>query len=118
MLSAATLARLRTTQEAALPDTCTIVRTTRSASTTSDDGTATPSTTTGVACRLMPGGNPREYEVGSRLTGATLWTLTLAHDADIRADDTVTIGTKTLYVVGVHAGQAWITATRALCEER
>lgn len=118
MLSAEILARLRAVQEDALPDTCTIVRTTLAASDTSDAGTATATPTENVPCRIMAGGNPREYEVGGRLTGASLWTLTVAWDRDIRADDVVTLGTKTLYVVGVHRGQAWATAGRALCEER
>jgi SPP1 family predicted phage head-tail adaptor len=98
-----------------LPDLCT-----RSRPVLSDDGrggqiVGTPDTRS-YACRLAPT-TGREAEVAARLVGKTTLTVTLPHDADVRAEDTLTVGARTLHVVAVLRGGAWQTALRVLAVE-
>ena len=114
MLSASDLATMRTTQALALPDTATRTRKTY----VSDGmGGQTPSeSTTSYACRLAPTSG-RELEVAARITSAVTFTVTLPYDADVTADDVLTVNGRTLRVIAVLQGGAWQTALRVLAVE-
>jgi head-tail adaptor len=104
----------RTAQELFLPTACTISRRTLTAV---GDGTFTESTaTTATVCRDVPTSG-RELEIAARLTTKLARTVTLPHDADVRAEDRIVIGTRTLDVLAVLSGGSYITALRVLCAE-
>ncbi len=115
MLSAADLAAMRTTQEAALPDTCVRSRPQYSSDGRGGQTVGTPNTTT-FACRIAPTSG-RELEVAARLTSAVAYTVTLPAGSDVRAEDSLAVGGRTLQVIAVLAGGAWETARRVLCVE-
>ena len=114
MLSASDLTTMRAAQAAALPDTATRTRKTY----VSDGmGGQTPSeSTTSYACRLAPTSG-RELEVAARVTSAVTFTVTLPYDADVVADDELTVNGRTFQIVAVLAGGAWQTALRVLAVE-
>ena len=116
MLSAADLAAMRTTQEAALPDTATIKSAT---SGRSDTGGVTTSWggTTAVACRLSSRGVPEEYLAMGAERGVQYWMVTLPYGTAVTADNRLVIGTRTLEIVGFASGGKWETALRAVCKE-
>ena len=115
MFSAANLATMRATQETALPDSCTRSRPVLTADGTGGQTAGTPATAT-YACRLAATGG-REVEIAAQLTAERTVTVTLPHDADIQAQDTLTVGGRTLQVIAVLAAGAWETARRVLAVE-
>jgi len=117
MLTSTEIEAMRTMQEAALPDTCTIKR-----RTLTSDGqggyTESWSTVDTVNCRLSPATRlPEEIAQAGKLTGTTAWIVTLDHDADVTAEDRLEIGSKTLEVLAVLSGKTWETARRVICQE-
>jgi head-tail adaptor len=112
MLGTGELARMRATQEAALPDSCTI----QEATVTQDDigqplkgWTAAASD---VACRLARK-RTRETVAGEKVTEVGDWVLTVAHDQLLTCGNRVVIGSRIFEIVGVNTGESWETATRA-----
>jgi SPP1 family predicted phage head-tail adaptor len=114
MLSAPDLAQMRATQALALPDTATR---TRNVETPNGMGgyTQTPTTTT-YACRIAPT-TGRELEIAARLTSAVTYTVTLPYDADVVADDELTVNGRRFKIEAVLQGGAWQTALRLLAVE-
>jgi len=114
LLSDATLAQMRAAQALALPDTAT-----RTRKTYVSDGmggqTMSESTAT-YAVRDSPT-TGRELEIAGRITSAVTRTLTFPHDADVVADDEVTINGRGRQVIAVLQGGAWQTALRVLAVE-
>ena len=114
MLDARDLADMRAAQALALPDTATR---TRSMLVSDGMGGQTPSeSTTSYACRLAPASG-RELEIAARMTSAVAFTITLPHDADVAADDVITVNGRAFQVVAVLQGGAWQTALRVLAVE-
>mgnify|MGYP000981949564 CR=1 FL=1 len=114
MLSATEVAAMRAIQGEALPDTAT-----RTRKALVPDGmgghTETPSTET-YACRIAPTSG-RELEVAARITSAVTFIVTLPYDADVVADDELTVNGRTFQIVAVLRGEAWQTALRVLAVE-
>ena len=114
MLSADDLDIMRATQAMALPNTATR---TRRMYVSDGMGGQTPSeSTTSYACRLAPTSG-RELEVAARVTSAVTFTVTLPYDADVVADDELTVNGRTFQIVAVLRGEAWQTALRVLAVE-
>jgi len=114
LLSSATLTQMRAAQAAALSDSATRTRSTY----VSDGmgGQTASASTTAYACRLAPTSG-RELEIAARITSAVAFTITLPYDADVQADDVLTVSGRTFKVVAVLAGGAWQTALRVLAVE-
>ena len=111
-LQATELSRMRSTQEDALPDTCTI-----QAPTVTKDGIGQPvkswsARDTDIECRISPR-NIRELVMGSRDTPVGEWVLTVAHDQTIETGDRVIYDSRTFEVVGVEKDESWELVTRA-----
>lgn len=98
-----------------LPDSCTRSRPQYSSDGRGGQTVGTPNTTT-FACRIAPTSG-RELEVAARLTSAVAYTVTLPAGSDVRAEDSLAVGGRTLQVIAVLAGGAWETARRVLCVE-
>jgi head-tail adaptor len=115
LYEAADLEMMRTAQELLLPTACTISRRTNTAV---GDGTYTSvwATASTTVCRDAATSG-REIEIAARLTARTTRTVTLPHDADLRAEDRIVIGTRTLEVVGMLPTTDMVTALRALAVE-
>lgn len=116
MLTETDLAILRAAQEAAMPDTCTVQRLTLE-----DDGyggqTEEWDDVASYACRLAPVADPKELLLAGQTVQVADWMATLPHNADVRAADRITIGTRVLEVVGVVQGSSWQTALRVTAKE-
>ena len=114
MLTNTDLEKMRSVQELALPDSATRTRYVRVPD--GMGGYTTTSSTANYSCRIAPtSGN--ELELASRLTSAVSYTVTLPHDADVVADDMLTISGRTLRVIAVLHRAAWATVTRVLAVE-
>ncbi len=114
ILTADDLEIARTAQELFLPTACTISRRTLTAV---GDGTYTESTATvATVCRDAATGG-RELEIAAKLTAQSTRTVTLPHDADVRAEDQIIIGARTLKVLAILSITGWVTALRVLCSE-
>ena len=88
----------RTAQELFLPTACTITRRTLTAV---GDGTFTETTATvATVCRDVATSGS-EMEIAVKLTAKLTRTVTLPHDADVRAEDKIVIGTRTLNVIAL-----------------
>ena len=114
MLSSTDLATMRAAQALALSDTAT-----RTVSTYVSDGMGgqvASTSTTSYACRIAPTSG-RELEVAARVTSAVAFTVTLPYDANVTADDTITVNGRILRVVAALQGGAWQTALRVLAVE-
>jgi hypothetical protein len=115
MLSDADLATMRATQEVALPETCTRVRTPLVADGQGGytKGTATTAT---LACRVSSRGLPSEYLQMATATGKELRMVTLPHGSDVKRTDTLLIDGVTYQVIGFASAGDWETALRVVCE--
>jgi hypothetical protein len=110
------LAGFRDEAEMYLPDSCQVLRPTRTkdaVGTWVTVGTAVAHT---YDCRLNAGA-PREFIVGAQLAGEVLWTMTLAHDADVLHDDTLSVSGHALKIVGAASGGSYVSALRLVCRE-
>lgn len=108
------LETIRTAQELLLPTACSISRRTLTAV---GDGTYTEATaTTATVCRDAATSG-RELEIAARLTTHTTRTVTLPHDADVRPEDKIIIGTRTLEVIAKLSMTDVVTALRVLAVE-
>lgn len=114
ILGAADLEMMRAAQELLLPTPCTISRRTLTAV---GDGTYTESTATvATVCRDVATGG-QELEIAAKLGAKSTRTVTLPHDADLRAEDQIIIGIRTLKVLAILSITGWVTAQRILCSE-
>ena len=115
MLSASEIAAMREAQEAALPDTCTILR-----RTLTNDGQGGYVETwsevaTGVKCRLVHSNlAPRETVIAERAAGRTVWQLTVPYGTDISRTDRVVVNGVTYEILAVWSGGTWETARRVV----
>lgn len=116
LLTAGDMAAMRAAQNAALPDTCTRTRTPLVADDMGGQKAGTP-TVASYACRLSNRGVPAQYEAMGAVLGQQLWMVTLPYNADVIAEDVLTIGAQNMRVLGIASGGAWETATRAVCVE-
>lgn len=122
MLSAETLAGLRSVVATALPDTAAIERLTQvvDANGSTTDTYATAST---VACRVSRIGTDVEERVlANRITGRSAFTVYLPYDADARETDRLAVtsadsafAAQTYEVVGVLAPTTWGVHVRCVC---
>jgi head-tail adaptor len=115
LVDSADLDAMRAAQETLLPTACTISRRTLTAV---GDGTYTETwaTTSTTVCRDVPTSG-RELDIASRLTTQMARTVTLPHDAAVRSEDRIVIGTRTLEVLAILSSGSWETARRVLCAE-
>ena len=114
MLSATDLTVMRAAQASALPDIAT--RTHKTYVSDGMGGQTASETTTDYACRIAPTSG-RELEIAARVTSAVTFTITLPYDADVVADDELTVNGRTFKVVAVLVGGEWMTALRVLAVE-
>jgi len=116
VLTAAEIAAMQDTQEAALPDTCTIKSCTLSSDSAGGYTESWSDKATGVACRIAPirSLSDAEAAVGGALQGKSVWQLTLPAGQDIQHTDRVVVGSATYEVVSLGSEGAWETATRAI----
>lgn len=117
MLTGAQLTAMRAAQEAVMTQTATITRLA-----TSSDGmggyTQTPSTTT-TACRIAPTLNMPDATIyAGRLQEGLPWRVYVPTGTDVREGDRLTVGSKTLEVLGILAPHTYETATCCVCAER
>lgn len=111
------LDRMRDAQEDAMPDTRTVLRATRTV-TSSGGHSTTPATTVATyACNIMPASSATIALYADRLQGRAGWIATFAHDADVQMGDRLTGSSPILDVIGVHAGGSWRSALRCICVE-
>ena len=109
MITDAELAAMRGAQEAALPTAATIQRRTL---VDAGDGTYSETwATTATMCRIAAL-SARELEIAARLNVAATFMVTLPYDADVRGDDRIVAGGRTLRVTGILSGGSWETARR------
>ena len=118
MLSSAALTAMRTTAQAAFPDTYTITR----ATATSDSmggQTSTATTVEAGGCVLLPGTRqPDEVALADRLGYQTPYVVLVRYDSVALPSDTLTVnGTLALQIGGVLNGSAWDITTRLVCKE-
>lgn len=117
MLSAAELAAMRSTADAALADTCTIQRKTS----VSDGGGGTtdtwPDHATGIACRIAPAGGGETGTAGDRVNDETTHIVTLPALTDITEADRLTIDGQTYEATAVRKRGAWEITRRVECRE-
>ena len=111
-MTATELARMRTTQESAMPGTCTIQYPTIANDSIGQPVKSWAARATGVACRMSPR-TIRERILGARETPVGDWVLTVAHDQTIETGDRVLYDSRTFDVVGVETNESYETATRA-----
>jgi len=116
LLTAGDVAMMRAVQNAALPDVCTRTRTPLVPDGMGGERPGTP-TTASYACRLSNRGVPAQYEAMGAAMGQQLWIVTLPYNADVVAEDVLTIGAQSMRVLGIASGGEWETATRAVCVE-
>ena len=116
MLSTADIAAMRSTMNAAMPDTVTIER----ASLASDGQggkvqTWAPLAT--VSGRVSPfkSRSDEESEVAGALRGHSLWQVTMPHGTDVTPVDRIVFGTATLQVQRVEQSRSWSLGVRAYC---
>lgn len=111
-ISTGELARLRSTQETALPDTCTIQTRTQSVDALGGITHSYANTYTGVACRLDVADQGSETVRNSAVQAESGWVLTLPHNQAISVTDRVIHGGLTYEVSAVGASRSWLTARR------
>lgn len=112
MLSEAELADIRAAQAAGLPDMATLYRTARTVDATGGiSGTRAQMGT--ERCRVSRA-NPREVQQGGKTVALADWIVTLPYGTDVRTDDEIETGGRTLRVVGLLSG-GFRTCERALC---
>lgn len=116
LLTEADLAAMRAVQNEALPDACTRTRTPLVTDGMGGQKAGTADTES-YACRLSNRGVPSQYQAMGAALGQQLWIVTLAHNADVVAEDVLTIGAQSMRVLGIASGGQWETATRAVCVE-
>ena len=116
MISASTLASLRATQAAAMPDSCEIQRRTIGARNAYGERTETWATVATVPCRMAvagaQGSGLEQVLAVGVLTGVTRYQLTVPHDTDIRGEDRVLYNGKTYEVAAEVDDVTWQTAKR------
>jgi head-tail adaptor len=112
VLTSDELADMRTAQNAALPDTATLFRKTRSVDETGGISETRAEVAT-VKCRVTRQ-RPRELQQGGKDVILADWVVTLPYGTDVRSDDEIETGGRALRVVGL-LNASWRTAERALC---
>lgn len=118
-ISAAELARMRSDAAAlVLPDTCVIY----AISNTTDafgDPVLTETLRGTVACALAVESRASQDNaiLANRESSAAFYTLSVAHDTTIEAEDKVTSGGHTYRVITLHDNQSFLNVKRALVEE-
>ena len=118
LLSDADLERMRTFQEGAMPDTCTL-RTVTLTSDGSGGWTEGTSDQLVVPCRLREQGMRStgvEQINGERVVPTRAYILTVPSTYTITPQMRVISGGVTFEVTSVNQGTSWNTATRAVCE--
>lgn len=118
MLSSAALTAMRTTAQAAFPDTYTITRATATSDSMGGQTTTTATVESG-ACVLLPGvRQPDEAAIADRLSYQTPYVVLLSDASIALPTDTITVnGTLALQIGGVLGGSAWDITTRLVCKE-
>ena len=117
MLTAAELSAMRTVQAQAMPETCTIQRSTRTANGIGEAVVTWSSVATGVACRLAPQPvSSTQTPLGDGRAVVVSWWLTVGLGVDVRSGDRVIHSSGTYEVINAFVGFAWETARR--CELR
>jgi len=114
VLTAAEITAMQDTQNAALPDTCTIKTRTLTPDGLGGYAETWTDRASNVACRLTPMADPTEAVVADRFRGRALWILTLPSGQVITHEDRVVVGSDTYEVAGVREGGNWRTATRVI----
>lgn len=112
MLTPVDLTAMRAQQAAALPDTATLYRKTRSVDDTGGVIVVRAAVVT-VACRVTRD-RPREVAQGAQAVLLADWIVTLPYDTDVQPDDDIETGGRTLRCVGLLSA-SWRTCERALC---
>lgn len=118
MLTAGEIAAMKAVQVEALPATCTIQRSSRSANSIGERVVSWSTASSGVACRLAR--EQRAAQRGSMSQQSVVigpWVLTVATTVDIRSGDRVIVGGVTYEVVDAAAGPSWETARRCELKE-
>lgn len=118
-LNAAQLAAMRSVSDAALPDTCTIQRTTPTADGMGGETDAWANLAVGVPVRISPEQSieAAETERGGSIAGVKRWVLTLPYNQDVTLADRVVLGGRTLEVVSIDGPRSWEIARRIRCIE-
>jgi hypothetical protein len=117
MLTDAQLTAMRAVQAEAMTQTATITRLAQS----SDDmgGYTEESSTSTAACRIAPTLNMPDATIyAGRLQEGLPWRVYLPAGTDVREGDRLTVGSKTLEVLGILAPHTYETATCCVCAER
>lgn len=112
VLDATELERMRATQLASFPDTCTIQQATVTQDSIGSAMRAWSARASGVQCRLRPR-SARELMLGSKTTPIGEWLLSLDHAQAIETADRVIVWGRTFEVLTVNNGESDRTATRA-----
>ena len=118
MLSQAELADMRAVLDETFPDLCDIQRPNR---VTNPDGTYTDAWTTvghNTPVRVSPAVADRGYDLvlGGTPKSVSEWTLTFPSETDVRAEDKVTVGSRT-FLVRVVNERSWEISRRVFCSE-
>jgi head-tail adaptor len=116
MLSTDDLVAMRTTLEDSLPDSCQVSR--KTATSDSAGGfTESWATVATVDCRVSASGrSPQERAIADKLTGVSVWTITLPASTDVAIADRLVVGTRSFEVAGVLA-RSYEISRRVVCVE-
>lgn len=117
-LTSGELAKMRATNEDALPETGTVQRpsTTRDAMGGSDETFVTVAT---VAMRIDPFARiagTEEVREGNRITSIGPWIITMPRDTDVRVMDRIVVAGRTFAVQQV-GDRSWELSLRVFCSE-
>lgn len=115
-ITAGELALERAEQQRWLPETCTVRRVTYTQSAYGSTAESWANANT-YACRVSPAASPRELALAGRQVHEAGLVVTLPYGADVRPDDRLVVGARTLEVTGVVTGGAWQTVLRVLAKE-
>lgn len=117
MLTDAQMTAMRAAQEAAMTQTATITRLTKS----SDDmgGYTQETSTATAACRIAPTLNMPDATIyAGRLQEGLPWRVYFPTGTDVLEGDRLTVGSKDFEVLGILAPHTYETATCCVCAER
>lgn len=115
MLTAAELASMRTTQEEAMPDTCTLKRPTWTIAGNNAKTPGVPTTIGTYACLVSVATQSWQRIVGGSYGDVPQFVFALPYGTDVRTTDHIVYDGERYEVVGLLANNAWMTAVRAVC---
>lgn len=119
MLNTVEIAAMRSTQAAALPDTCTIQRKGGSSDGKGGRTVSYSVHASNVPCRLGRAGSRSGIETidAEKVQQQTPWIITFEHNQDVQDTDRIKIGARMFEVVSIEPHEEWTTALRVQVTE-